>query len=317
MKSILTIGEILVEIMATDRGDGFLEPVALIGPFPSGAPAIFIDQAARFGQPAGIVGCVGDDDFGRVNLNRLRRDGVDVSGIRIDPDAVTGSAFVRYRPDGSRAFVYNIKQSASARVELDVPARALLARSDHLHVMGTALFSPRIVAIVLEAAEAIKGRGGTISFDPNLRPEMLRLPGLREACEVLFRRCDLYLPSGEELTLFTNAGDERAAVAEILAGGVRAVIHKKGADGAALHDAATNLTQPGFAVEEVDPTGAGDCFGATLVSCWLRDMPPAECLAYAAAAGALAVTRQGPMEGAATKAEIDAFLAARSWRRPQ
>ena len=50
MKSILTIGEILVEIMATDKGDGFLEPVKLVGPFPSGAPAIFIDQAAKFGQ---------------------------------------------------------------------------------------------------------------------------------------------------------------------------------------------------------------------------------------------------------------------------
>ena len=119
MKTIVTIGEILVEIMATERGDGFLEPVKLIGPFPSGAPAIFIDQAARFGQPAAMIGCVGDDDFGRVNLNRLKRDGVDVSGVRVDPESVTGSAFVRYRTDGSRAFVFNIKQSASGRIALD------------------------------------------------------------------------------------------------------------------------------------------------------------------------------------------------------
>ncbi len=68
----------------------------------------------------------------------------------IDPEAVTGSAFVRYRPDGSRAFVFNIKQSASGRIELDDAARAVLDRSDHLHVMGTALFSPRIVDIVLQ-----------------------------------------------------------------------------------------------------------------------------------------------------------------------
>ena len=312
MKAIVTIGEILVEIMATERGDGFLEPVKLIGPFPSGAPAIFIDQAARFGQPAAMIGCVGDDDFGRVNLNRLRRDGVDVSGIRIDPEAATGSAFVRYRTDGSRAFVFNIKQSASGRIALDEAARAVLDRSDHLHVMGTALFSPEIVDIVLKAARAVKARGGAISFDPNLRPEMLNLPGLREACEELFRRCDLFLPSGPELTLFTNAKEEKAAVAEILARGVRAVVHKRGPEGASYFDAATRLTQPGFKVEEVDPTGAGDCFGATFVSCWLRDMPPARCLAYAAASGALAVTRQGPMEGAASQADLDAFLAARS-----
>jgi tagatose kinase len=315
VKSILTIGEILVEIMAAERGDGFLEPIKLIGPFPSGAPAIFIDQAARFGQPAAMIGCVGDDDFGRVNLNRLRRDGVDVSGIRVDPEAVTGSAFVRYRMDGSRAFVFNIKQSASGRIALDAAARAVLDRSDHLHVMGTALFSPAIVEITLQAAEAVKARGGALSFDPNLRPEILNLPGLRKACETLFRRCDIYLPSGPELYLFTAAKDEQHAVAEILGHGVRAVVHKRGAEGASYFDAATSLRQPGFEVEEVDPTGAGDSFGATFLSCWLRNMPPARCLEYAAASGAIAVTRQGPMEGAASQAELDGFLAARTRKR--
>jgi tagatose kinase len=309
MKSILTIGEILVEIMATERGDGFLKPVSLIGPFPSGAPAIFIDQAAKFGQPAAIIGCVGNDDFGRVNLDRLRRDGVDVEGVRIDPERATGSAFVRYRSDGSRAFVYNIKHSAAGAISLDAAARAVLTRSDHLHVMGTALCSPNIVEVVLAATAAIKARGGTISFDPNLRPEILSLPGLREACETLFGRCDLFLPSGVELYLFTKANEEKAAVAEILGQGVRAIVHKRGADGANYFDSATRLTQSGFEVQEIDPTGAGDCFGATFVSCWLRNMPPAQCLAYAAASGALAVTRQGPMEGAASQADLDAFLA--------
>ena len=315
MKSILTIGEILVEIMATDKGNGFREPLSLVGPFPSGAPAIFIDQAARFGQPAAIIGCVGDDDFGRVNIDRLRRDGVNVEGVRIDPEMATGSAFVRYRSDDSRSFVFNIKHSASGQLALDEAARAVLDRSDHLHVMGTALFSPHVIDVVLDCVGAIRARGGTISFDPNLRPEILSLPGLREACETLFRRCDLYLPSGDELHLFTQAKEEKAAVAEILGRGVRAIVHKRGADGACYFDAATHLQQPGFQVDEVDPTGAGDCFGATFVSCWLRDMPPSLCLAYAAASGALAVTRQGPMEGAASQSDLDAFLAAHSGRR--
>jgi sugar/nucleoside kinase (ribokinase family) len=62
-------------------------------------------------------------------------------------------------------------------------------------------------------------------------------------------------------------------------------------------------------VEEIDPTGAGDCFGATFVVCWLRGMDPAQALSLAAASGALAVTKQGPMEGAASMGEIEAFLA--------
>jgi tagatose kinase len=123
-------------------------------------------------------------------------------------------------------------------------------------------------------------------------------------------RC--FLPSGVELYLFTNAKEEKAAVAEILGQGVRAIVHKRGADGARYFDRTTQLTQPGFEVEEVDPTGAGDSFGATFISCWLRNMPPARCLAYAAASGALAVTKRGPMEGAASQADLDAFLAAHS-----
>ena len=87
MKKVITIGEILVEIMATEPGDGFLEPIPLVGPFPSGAPAIFIDQVAKLGQPCGIIACVGNDDFGRVNTRRLARDGVDVSAIATHPSS--------------------------------------------------------------------------------------------------------------------------------------------------------------------------------------------------------------------------------------
>ncbi len=310
MKRIVTIGEIVVEIMATDRGEGFREPLRLVGPYPSGAPAIFIDQAARFGQPAAMIGCVGDDDFGRVNLDRLARDGVDVTGIAVDPEAATGSAFVRYRPDGSRAFVFNIKHSASGRTTLTTAARAVLARSDHIHVMGTALFSPALVEATTEAVAIVKARGGTVSFDPNLRPEMLRLPGLRQACDALFAQCDLFLPSGAELHLFTDATGEDAAIADILSRGIGAVVLKRGDAGATYADPARRLEQPAFPVEERDPTGAGDCFGATFVSCWLRGLDPATALAYAAASGARAVERQGPMEGASTKDELDAFLAA-------
>jgi sugar/nucleoside kinase (ribokinase family) len=79
---IVVIGEILVEIVADTIGDGFREPIALTGPYPSGAPAIFADQAARMGQPCAIISAVGTDDFGRVNLDRLQADRVDIVASR-------------------------------------------------------------------------------------------------------------------------------------------------------------------------------------------------------------------------------------------
>lgn len=306
---IVTIGEVLVEIMAVDPGEGFRSPIRLVGPFPSGAPAIFIDQVGKLGHPCGIVSCVGADDFGRVNLDRLRADGVDVSAVRVHPEVPTGSAFVRYRPDGQRDFVFNIKHSACGAIALDAAAEALLDRASHLHVMGSSLSSPALVEMNRAAIERVKARGGTVSFDPNCRKEIMGLPGMREALDHVLARADLFLPSGPELLLFTKAQEERAALRELLGRGVRAVVLKRGAAGASYHDARGDRSVRGHVVEEIDPTGAGDCFGATFVTCWLEGLDPDRALELANASGALAVQRTGPMEGASTRSELEAFLA--------
>ena len=308
MKKIITIGEILVEIMATEPGLGFLTPIPLVGPFPSGAPAIFIDQVAKLGQPCGMIGCVGDDDFGRLNLERLARDGADVSAIAVHPELPTGSAFVRYRPDGSRDFIHNIRHSASGATEPSPSAGALIAGAQHLHVMGSSLSTPAIVELALDAADRIRRAGGTVSFDPNLRASVLAAPGTRATMERVLALTDLFLPSGPELYLFTRSSEELPAARELIDRGLRTVVVKSGASGANYYAPEVSFTAPAFAVEEVDPTGAGDTFTATFVTHWLRQTSIAEALRQANAAGALAVGQRGPMEGTSTQAEIDAFL---------
>ncbi|MGN7293028.1 tagatose kinase [Rhizobium sp. SAFR-030] len=309
MSKILTIGEILVEIIATERGNGFRAPVPLIGPFPSGAPAIFIDQVGKLGQACAIISRVGDDDFGHVNLDRLRADGVDVSGIEVDPMGTTGSAFVRYREDGSRAFVFNIRHSACGQISLNDQTRKLLDDCTHVHVMGTALYAPSVIETILTAIGTVKAKGGTVSFDPNLRPEILGSPGMREALSAVLAKTDIFLPSGEELFLFASAKTETGAVEELLKGGIKAIVLKRGEAGATYFDGSRTISHPGFEVTEVDPTGAGDSFGATFVTLWLAGMDPAAALELANASGARAVTKAGPMEGASIRAELDDFIA--------
>jgi tagatose kinase len=310
MPFLLTIGEILVEIMATTKGDGFREPQPLLGPFPSGAPAIFIDQVGRLGHPCGIVSAVGEDDFGRLNLERLGRDGVDVSAVAVHRDIATGSAFVRYRADGSRDFVYNIAGSANGRIGRTPEAERLIGRADHLHVMGTALSIPGLAALTEEAIEAVRARGGTISFDPNVRKELLADPAMRSALHGILARTHIFLPSGEEILAFADATDEDDAARRLLGGGVREIVLKRGPAGSLHVDAAGRTDVAGFEVEEVDPTGAGDCFSATFLVCRRTGMSPERALTYANAAGARTVSVKGPMEGAASFAELDAFMAA-------
>ncbi|WP_320203967.1 tagatose kinase [Agrobacterium rosae] len=309
MSKILTIGEILVEIVATERGDGFRAPVPLIGPFPSGAPAIFIDQVGKLGQECAIISRVGDDDFGYVNLERLNADGVDVSGIEVAKHGTTGSAFVRYREDGSRAFVFNIRDSACGTITITKNASRLIDGCTHLHVMGTALYAPSVVETILDTLDRIKAKGGTVSFDPNLRAEILGSPGMREALKQVISKTDLFLPSGDELFLFAEAKSEAAAVAELLATGIKAVVVKRGSAGATYFDTSTSIDMPAFKANEIDPTGAGDCFGGTFVTFWLAGAEPAEALRYANAAGARAVMKEGPMEGASSRSELDQFIA--------
>lgn len=308
MKKIITIGEILVEIMARDAGHGFRSVMPLLGPYPSGAPAIFIDQVAKLGQPCGIVGAVGNDDFGALNIERLRTDGVDVSAIAVHPTAATGSAFVRYRPDGERDFIFNIRHSACSAIVLTPETEAMIASADHVHVMGSALSSDGVAATISSATTSVRSRGGTVSFDPNIRKEMLDLPGMRAALADMLAITDLFMPSGPELFLFTKATEERAAIAELLAGGIGAVVVKRGADGASYFDRFGEIHVPAFKVDEVDPTGAGDSFGGAFVTCWLRGMEPRQALTIANATGARAVRVRGPMEGTSTIAELKAFL---------
>jgi sugar/nucleoside kinase (ribokinase family) len=305
----IVAGEILVEIMATEPGHGFLEPLSLMGPYPSGAPAIFIDQVAKLGGGAGIVACVGRDDFGTINLERLKRDGVNISAVSVSERYPTGSAFVRYRPDGGRDFVYNIAESAAGRITLTAEARRLADGAGHLHVMGSALSIAGLKEIVAYALKAIRARGGSTSFDPNVRKELI--DGADGGLfATLVDDADLLLPSGDELIAAAGVADEAHAVAALIARGVGEIVLKRGAAGSTRFGAdGSRADCAGFLVEEVDPTGAGDCFGATYLTCRRKGMAPGRSLLYANAAGALNVTRRGPMEGLAGFEALDRFIA--------
>lgn len=304
------VGEILIEIVATTIGEGFRAAQPLIGPFPSGAPAIFISQCGKLGGKAAMVGAVGDDDFGKVNLERLKNDGVDISAISVDSDYPTGSAFVRYRQDGSRDFVFNIAQSAAARFGWTQEVSALIEQAGHLHVMGSALSFPAARDVIDHAINVIKARGGTLSLDPNIRKELKLDEDTEQRFQQLLALTDLLLPSGEELERAAGVEGEDVAIAQLFARGIKEIVLKRGADGASYFSSnGSRINMPAFKVEEIDPTGAGDCFGGTYLTCRRLGMTAETSLRYAAAAGARNVTFVGPMEGAGTLLELDAFIA--------
>lgn len=308
---IMTLGEILVEIMADEVGQSFREPGMLRGPYASGAPAIFINQVGKLECPAGMIGCVGEDDFGYLTTDRLTAAGVDVSAITRLADTTTGSAFVTYRKDGNRDFIFNITNSASARISPEQVTEKALAGCKHFHVMGSSLFSESIVAAMKKAVDMVKRQGGTVSFDPNIRKEILGSSTMRDALLYFLRQTDIFLPSSNEVTMLVDATSEHDAVTALLDAGVKEIVIKRGAEGATYVDHNQRLEASPLPVTEIDPTGAGDCFGAAYVACRSLGFPALDSLHFANAAGALAVTQRGPMEGASTFTQLREILAIR------
>lgn len=305
MPKILTAGEVLVEIMGTRKNQTFRETGEFTGPYPSGAPAIFIDQAAKMGGNAGIISVIGNDDFGRINTDRLKKDGVDVSQVHISNEKTTAAAFVVYQESGSRDFIFTIKDSALQELNYGKIDKSSLDGCEYFHIMGCSVFNENMIDLFNNLLPELKGRGIKVTFDPNFRKEFMENPRIKELIVKIMRNADIILPGEQELLDLTGMETEKDAVKKLLEDGTVAVVVKRGDRGATLYTETEEISVDSVKVTEVDPTGAGDCFGGTFVSLVSQGYSYKEALFYANLAGAYSVTKQGPMEGNLTKEEID------------
>lgn len=302
MAEVWTMGEILVEIMRPEAGMGLDVPGVFKGPYPSGAPAIFIDTVARLGHTAGIIGGVGADDFGKCVTDRLERDGVDTGRVLRDDTGSTAVAFVTYFEDGSRRFIYHIDgtPATKARFSKDI---SIDQSTKFFHMMGCSLmvnetFQKEIIA----AAEHMASRGVKLSVDPNIRPELLKTRTIHDVLGPVLKNCSILMPGLSELKLLSGTDDVRNGIETLFEQeALELIVLKKGSEGAVIYSREEEIAVPVYKVEEVDATGAGDCFDAGFLCGVLEGLSLDECGKLAAAAGALNAAAFGPMEGEISK----------------
>lgn len=161
---------------------------------------------------------------------------------------------------------------------------------------------------IMQAVRDISDNGGRISCDPNARPELMNDPLARDAMYEVMERSFCLLPSTSDLNFLFPHLSEDAAIERLLGTKAQVVALKRGADGATIVGNGERHDFQGHQVEEVDPTGAGDCFCGTFVSLISQGTSLFEAGLQANAAGAIAVTRRGPMEGNSSPADIAEFL---------
>lgn len=299
---LLVIGSLNMDIVVeTERyprvGETLLgEKVSFI---PGGKGANQAVAGARLGAETAMIGAVGDDAFGDQLLGSLRKDGVDVSGVKHVSGTATGVASI-YVAEGDNSIV--VVPGANYRVEpIDIDRN--LNKLKQADIVLLQLEIP--VETVLCAARKAKELGKTVVLNP---APAQPLP------EELFRYVDYMTPNRTELGRYTGMDAEGEALEKAMLRmkemGAAHVVTTLGAEGSAYltEDGAMRL-KPGYKVPVVDTTGAGDCYNAGLACSLAAGRGLEEAIDFASLVSALAVTKFGAQTGMPTEEEALRFAA--------
>ncbi len=171
-------------------------------------------------------------------------------------------------------------------------------------MMADHAFAERLI----ETVEMFAAEGADITFDPNIRMELVGARQVGAIVAPIMRHCSILFPGASELQALGGTTDlDRAAATMMRRHPLRMIVAKLGQAGCRVYTGDRRIDVPAFDVQEVDPTGAGDCFDAGFL-CGLLDGEPVEDAAHVAAAvGALNAGAFGPMEGDISRASVAAL----------
>ncbi len=303
---VITFGEAMMMLVADQPGP--LEQAMLFHKRTAGAETNVAIGLARLGLKVGWASRLGSDSMGRYLLDTMRKEGIDCSHVVCDASQRTGMQFKGRVTDGSDPPVeYHRKGSAASLMQPGDIDEAWLRGARHLH--GTGVF-PAISANCYQVArrtmEIMKDAGGTISFDPNLRPSLwASTEAMREGVNALAFLADWVFPGLEEGRLLTGLESPQDIARFYRNRGAAIVVVKLGAAGAYFDAAGQSGYVAGFPVEQViDTVGAGDGFAAGVISALLEGKSLRAAVERGAWIGARAVQVLGDTEGLPTRQEL-------------
>lgn len=292
MARVVVVGSINMDmVVATDTFPRLGETLfgTHFSTHPGGKGANQAVAAARLGAEVTMIGCVGADAFGGEMKATLAREGVDIDHVSTGREA-TGIASITLSGGDNAIIVVPGANHELSPEDIDRASAAIA----HADVVLAQLEVP--YATVLHAARRAREHGKPFFLNP--------APAVELSGELL-ELTTLLTPNEHELA--TALQTPEGAWAEVIARSPVRIAMTHGKDGAYYTDASGALVhQPGFAVEAVDTTGAGDTFNGALAAFWHLGI--GEAVRRANAAGALSVTRAGAQGGMPTLAELETFL---------
>jgi 5-dehydro-2-deoxygluconokinase len=324
---LVCMGRTSVDLYAEQEG-ARLEDVQSFRKYVGGSATNIAVGTARLGVRSAMLTRVGNEHMGRFVRKTLTENGVDVRGVRFDPENLTPYVLLAVRAieEFPRIFAYG--DAADLAVEEGDVDPDLIASAKALLVTGTPLSRPGSRAASLKAIQAAKEAGTSIVFDLDYRPVFWGVASHEEGGEMfvaseevteVYRSvlpdCDLVVGTEEEVRIAGGSTDTHEALRSIRDLSGATVVLKVGAMGAIVFpgeipaSVEDGVRVPGFPVEVFNSVGAGDAFMSGFLSGWLREKPLEECLRLGNACGAVVVSRHGCSPAMPTTEELEYFLA--------
>lgn len=323
---VITIGRSSVDLYGAQVG-GRLEDMGSFNKYIGGSPTNIAAGAARLGLKSALITRVGDEHMGRFVREQLVREGVDVRGVKTDPQRLTALVLLGIRDQEQFPLIFYRERCADmALCEDDIDAD-FIAEARAVVATGTHLSHPDTESAVLKALNIARSNKQLTALDIDYRPNLWGLAGhgdgesrfiesekvtskLQESLHLF----DLIVGTEEEFHIAGGTTDSIAALRAVRAVSNATLVCKRGPMGAVAFtgDVADSLDDgvsgPGFPIEVFNVLGAGDGFFAGLLRGWLRGEEWPVALKYANACGAFAVSRHGCAPAYASWDELQFFL---------
>ncbi len=300
---IVSLGEAMVEFNQTGVSEGPSKGRMYLQGF-GGDTSNFAIAAARQGARVAYLSALGADPYAQMLRDLWDVEGVDHADVATRPDAYTAIYFVNHGESGHQ-FTFFRANSAAARMTPDALPIQRIRQAKVLHLSGISLaISPTACDSAYAAIAVARAAGRLVSFDTNLRLKLWSIDRARAVMNDVIARCDICLPSYDDVVAITGLKEPDALVDHCLRLGARVVALKLGDQGALVADAQQRHRIAPHPCRLVDATGAGDTFGGAFVHRFLQGDSLAQAARYAAVAAALSTQGYGAVAPIPTAQQV-------------
>jgi len=249
--------------------------------------------AKRLGAEVAMIGAVGKLDGGQDIVKKLENDGIDVSGILIVDDEVTGNAMITVDEKGANTIV--VYPGANNKLSpLWIEKQKEIIRNAHFAILQ--------LEIPIETVEfAVK-----ISKEYNVKVILNPAPA-KKLPEEIYEYVDIITPNEVELTQLTGTEDIKEGASILIQKGVKEVIVTLGERGCYYTDGIREIFVEAVRVKAIDTTAAGDAFNAAIAVALGEKMDINSALIFANIAGALTTTKMGAQDALPFRQEVESF----------